>query len=123
MSFWNKTKKAKVTREVNYWIRALMLESWDIRLEFEVNDSADYAANVSIDNSYTRALITVNAHALKPPNILNEVICHELLHVVLSGLSNSSAQLLSGTLVTHRELIEVEEKTVEHLTRILNRGI
>jgi len=116
------TKKAK--RLITYWRRILGIDAnWEIALR--VNDSwqeddshRDAAGHISVEEGYFRAYLTINGFNF-PPDKLEEVIVHELCHIVLSPI----ATLAQSALGEAQEVVAVNivEATTERFSRALRR--
>ena len=66
---------------VQDWRRKLFLEHWTIDLVFDV-DSNDFSAMTEvIENTYNATISFADSVSLISTRQLNELICHELLHL------------------------------------------
>ena len=70
-------------------------------------------ADIRVEWGYFFAVVEFNAHEIANEDVLDEVVCHELLHVVLAPLS-SFAENGAGK-VFNEHAINLTERTIEQL--------
>lgn len=103
--------KPKVEQAVRTWQTRLGLDGWTIRVEFaEAPDSA--YAEVKPEAAYDNAVLTISpAHVNWTPELANQTIVHELLHLLTRDLDavveDARAQL-------HPQASAQVEKRYEH---------
>lgn len=115
-------KRAKAL--IRFWRKILGIDSeWDIVLK--LNDTwqdddqhRDAAGHITVEQGYFRAYLSLNVFNLKPDE-LDEVIVHELVHIVLAPL----ATFAQSTLTEAQEALAVNtiEATTERLARAFGR--
>lgn len=122
---------------LNKWALRLDLDGWDVGLHFaydtdateEEHDSTDLlvGGHVVVEPGYRRATVTYQI-----PNTqtwcgvsdqeLNEMLLHELLHIVTALLADAACAALSRKRVSRDHYIYANEHTVSWLTAIVRRG-
>ena len=117
--------KKKVTELFEKWIEILRLKNnWDIKLELINDEKAGKTGEFMIEPNERKAIIVINI--LNPRNEnLEEIICHELLHLKMYPLDQFTESLIDGHYVietpeyetTYMQFMSVLEQTVEELTK------
>jgi len=108
------------------WAKYMLLEHWKLKLRFS-EEGADEAAEVvpaatSIKQEYKTCEIVFYPYILQQEHgEMERTIVHELTHCIVSTLVDQCDSLRDGKLVTSRESLEWEERTVEWITQIIYR--
>lgn len=118
-------EKAELERLLDKWTGILRLrDGWDVALELQDDPDFHKTGDFKVDCDDRKALLILNMRNPKQEN-LEEVICHELLHLKLYPLD----QLTEGLILCHyeegtaardmiyREFFTSLEITVEELTK------
>lgn len=107
------------------WINLLRLENcWDVRFELITDPDFVKTGDIRIDTDDKKAILMLNALNPKQEN-LEEVICHELLHLKLYPLDQLTEVLIDGHYtadspeynVVYTQFMTLLEQTVEELTK------
>lgn len=107
------------------WKKVLrLLENWDVRLELADDPDFRKTGDVKIDPDDRKAILLLNVRNPRQEN-LEEVICHELMHLKLypldqltEGLIESHYQEGTGAYnAVYRQFMESLEITVEEMTK------
>lgn len=108
--------RAAIETLIGIWKAKLGLSDWDIRLAAAAPE--DSRADVEPWVEKQAAVIRVS-HELKPSE-LNQVICHEMVHVAMAEFSAEVADLISSTAAPHPGTLErFEEVAVTRITGAL----
>lgn len=101
---------ARLSRLVKKWVGQLWLGQWDVRTTWEwngISDRQNAAATCTADWQYMHARIRFDVPycSTLPPDELEVVVVHELLHAVVNEMQKRG--------ISH------EERVVSHLERIV----
>lgn len=69
-----------INKKINEFRKFLGLENYDIRLE--ITEEQDHMAGCNTDPEYLKAVISVNIKRLETGDDLDEIVFHELTHVI-----------------------------------------
>lgn len=82
-------------RALNVWQRRLRLRDWRIEMDFDTLADDDCNATITFASDYQRATISLGAGwDTVPEKVLQETLVHELVHIVLRGMTNAQAAIL-----------------------------
>ncbi len=107
------------------WVRILRLEKgWDVLLELVHDPAFTKTGDIKIDTDDRKAIVFLNALNPKQEN-MEEVICHELLHLKLYPLDQLTDGLIDGHYerdssaynTIYTQFMTMLEQTVEELTK------
>ena len=107
------------------WIRILRIENdWDVKLELISDESFNETGDIRIDCDDRKAIVMINAANPRNEN-LEEVICHELLHLKMYPLDQFTESLINsafededkGKNLAYINFFTTLEITVEELTK------
>ena len=107
------------------WTEILRLKNnWDVKLTLVDDDTFRKTGDFKIDCDDRKAILLLNVRNPKQEN-LEEVICHELLHLKLYPLDQLTEGLILGHYeedtpaynVVYRQFMTMLEQTVEELTK------
>ena len=107
------------------WTEILRLKNnWDVKLELVDDDTFRKTGDFKIDCDDRKAMLMLNIRNPKQEN-LEEVICHELLHLKLYPLDQLTETLIiehyeedtPAYNVVYRQFMTMLEQTVEELTK------
>lgn len=107
------------------WTEILRLKNnWDVKLTLVDDDTFRKTGDFKIDCDDRKAILLLNVRNPKQEN-LEEVICHELLHLKLYPLDQLTEGLILGHYeedtptynVVYRQFMMMLEQTVEELTK------
>lgn len=110
---------------VGKWIKILRIENnWDVKLELISDESFNKTGDIRIDCDDRKAIIMINAANPRKEN-LEEVICHELLHLKMYPLDQFTESLINSTFedgdkgkdLAYYNFFATLEITVEELTK------
>jgi hypothetical protein len=112
----------KLQARVNYWRKLFQLgEMWDIRVHIVKaeepipEDAKDAAGTCEPDSSYFQADVTFYEAHIHTASDMDEVVCHELLHIVFDPLEIAAKSSLGPS---HDSLSDMlVESTIERLSR------
>lgn len=117
--------KEKVKELFEKWIEILRLRNnWDVKLEIISDEKKGDAGEFMIEPNERKAIIVINLLNPKKEN-LEEIICHELLHLKMYPLDQFTESLIDGHYIietpeyetTYMQFMSVLEQTVEELTK------
>lgn len=118
-----RNQKRVVETLLRHYQKLLKLDHWtiDLVISKDENDGNGAAAICNPQWQYESAVITVFQCSFKPPNDIHDFIKHELAHCITQPLYESGMDLLSGKLVTHRELQDQREIMTERISKLIPR--
>ena len=91
--------KEKISELFEKWINILRIKNnWDVKLELVDDPSFRKTGDIKIDCDDKKAIVMLNACNPKQEN-MEEVICHELLHLKFYPLD----QLTESLIINHYE--------------------
>ena len=89
-------KEDDIRRLLDFWCGKLRITpSWDVRLELVTDPAWPKTGDIKIDCDDRKAILMLNAVAPKQEN-LEEVIVHELFHLKLYPLDQTTESLISS---------------------------
>lgn len=115
----------EIQRLFEKWVKKLRLvPNWDIALEWVEDETWRKTGDFKVDCTDKKAIILLNAVNPKQEN-LEEVIVHELLHLKMYPLDQTTETLIcsnfeegtSGYNLAYRNFFETLEQTVEELAK------
>lgn len=107
-----------------YCKKLRIVPAWDVKLEFVEDPSWRKTGNFKIDCDDRKAVLLLNAVNPKQEN-LEEVICHELMHLKMYPLDQVTESLIVNTFeegspasnFAYQQFFTTLEQTVEELTK------
>lgn len=117
-----KIDPVKLQARVNFWRKLFQLDAmWDIRIHIVQahepipEDAKDAAGTCVPDSSYFQADVTFYETNVSNSAELDEVVCHELLHIVFDPLEIAAKSALGAS---HDNLADMlVESTIERVSR------
>ena len=118
-------KEEELSRIFDFWCKKLRLtQSWDVRLELVTEPDWSKTGDIKIDCDDKKAIVLLNVAAPKQEN-LEEVIVHELFHLKLYPLDQTTESLICGSFdegsraydFAMQQFMTTLEQTVEELTK------
>ena len=108
----------------NYCKKLRIVPAWDVKLEFVEDPSWRKTGDFKIDCDDRKAVLLLNAVNPKQEN-LEEVICHELMHLKMYPLDQVTESLIVNTFeegspasnFAYQLFFTTLEQTVEELTK------
>lgn len=98
-----------------HWQKVLNLNDWDLTVELTDFDRQDYeqTGDIQVDLKHKKAVVLIaNKETCKD---IEEVILHELIHLLLWNLDHKFEGLISDKM----EYLKTLEETVEKFTKII----
>jgi len=114
-----------IEERFDYWTKKLRLvPAWDVKLELLDDPGWSKTGDFKIDPTDRKAILLLNAANPNQEN-LDEVICHELMHIKMYLLDQVCESLILSSFpdespaqtFAYREFFENLEITVEELTK------
>ncbi len=114
-----------IEERFDYWTKKLrIVPAWDVKLELVTDPEWKKTGDFKIDPSDRKAIILLNAANPKQEN-LDEVLCHELMHIKLYPLDQLCESLILANFpedspaqaFAYRQFFENLEITVEELAK------
>lgn len=107
-----------------YCKKLRIVPAWDVKLEFVEDSSWRKTGDFKIDCDDRKAVLLLNAVNPKQEN-LEEVICHELMHLKMYPLDQVTESLIVNTFeegspasnFAYQQFFTTLEQTVEELTK------
>lgn len=107
-----------------YCKKLRIVPAWDVKLEFVEDSSWRKTGDFKIDCDDKKAVLLLNAVNPKQEN-LEEVICHELMHLKMYPLDQVTESLIVNTFeegspasnFAYQQFFTTLEQTVEELTK------
>lgn len=107
-----------------YCKKLRIVPAWDVKLEFVEDPSWRKTGDFKIDCDDRKAVLLLNAVNSKQEN-LEEVICHELMHLKMYPLDQVTESLIVNTFeegspasnFAYQQFFTTLEQTVEELTK------
>lgn len=101
-------------REFKKYVEVFGLDRWEMVVAFNPSN-ADVYGEVVCEPEYHRAEILLNLNKLDSLDVLRKTIVHEILHVVLSPMTNA-AKVFAGD---HAKVLEdLEDSVVTHVEKL-----
>ncbi len=110
----------KVEKLVKKWIPRLLLQEWGIKVEYSKDPPGPgVILYVEPDSDYLNATIYVcDLFEDLSDTDKENVVIHELVHIVTAEFSGLFHSILEGNLVTTKQKFSAEERLTQRLTRI-----
>jgi len=117
--------KKYIEERFDYWTKKLrIVPAWDVQLELVTDPEWKKTGDFKIDTSDRKAVVMLNAVNPKQEN-LDEVICHELMHLKMYPLDQVCESLILAQFpdespaqsFAYQQFFENLEITVEELTK------
>jgi len=111
-----KQSEKEFKRLVKKWKSKLLLQDWSIYVEFSAVDHKEaFSASSHVNARYHSATLTIFPIGVKDKHEYEEIIIHELIHIVLGELSRSAENRWEA----EENYLDKLEQTVERIVRII----
>ena len=117
--------RKQLEERFGYWCRKLrIVPGWDVKLEFVTDPDWRKTGDIKIDCDDRKAILLLNAADPRQEN-LEEVLVHELFHLKLYPLDQTTESLIESSFpedgpardFAMRQFFTTLEQTVEELTK------
>ncbi len=117
------TKKiqAAVMESIKKWQKLMFLDHWVLTVTFVDDSDLDVYGTCTPEYFALRAEIEINLNQLEE-NDIDELVIHELLHVLLAPVENIIEEAVENTDFAHSISTRDVEACIAQLTRIISNG-
>lgn len=116
---WSKKDKDRINKAVKKWKHKMFLGAWRIQVFFTDQGDDDLEnARVVTSSRYRQATIWIRP-AILDSNDIEEVICHEMVHVIIAPILELLTSSIDGSLVGHEAKAYFHESVTTDLTNII----
>ena len=113
-----KKQKDEVTSYIKKWKGILFLSAWCVDVRYHEDSTSEYII-INMSPEYMNAVIDIHMSFFDEPEAYRreEIICHELCHIVVQPLIQIAADAACGNLLSQREIDWNKELVTQHITR------